>query len=368
MKKIFLIFLLTIFYQISTPRKVTWTPEMLSNYVKENLSKINPNNNPYYLIDPNNFISEKEREILLQDQKTIFDNLKIKVLFVVIDQMKWDYRTAEGIEEFTNSFTVSLLGDNLSKDYTCVLISIKDRRTRISTGETARKTFSDRWCRKLLTTLQYYFDENDQFYNFKNILYFMNHYWRVYLYSFFEKILFGLANLIVIGGIKLYWRRDELKLMKISFYLEKLQYETQDSTSLNDVCLICLESFKSPPSENSNDTKIKKEKRRLIKKTEQGCSTLKCKHKFHTVCLEKWLVKKNSCPICRGMVIKTPPIKNEKLARTNEMLIVQRALHPYLDNYYFDLDTFTLMKKDSSFCPCSGKNVWLNSGGISWKW
>ena len=46
--------------------------------------------------------------------------------------------------------------------------------------------------------------------------------------------------------------------------------------------------------DNSND---------LIDKQEEGISTLKCGHQFHTECIIKWLKIKDNCPICRQIVL-----------------------------------------------------------------
>ena len=46
-----------------------------------------------------------------------------------------------------------------------------------------------------------------------------------------------------------------------------------------EICTVCLENM-------SGNIKILKS----------------CKHKYHSKCLDKWLEKKNSCPICRQIV------------------------------------------------------------------
>ena len=42
----------------------------------------------------------------------------------------------------------------------------------------------------------------------------------------------------------------------------------------------------------------------LVEKDEEGISTLKCGHQFHSECIIKWLKIKNNCPICRQIVLK----------------------------------------------------------------
>lgn len=51
---------------------------------------------------------------------------------------------------------------------------------------------------------------------------------------------------------------------------------------MNDNCAICLEDFT-----NFSNTK-----------------TLKCNHKFHVSCINKWKKSNNTCPICRETIPK----------------------------------------------------------------
>jgi hypothetical protein len=56
----------------------------------------------------------------------------------------------------------------------------------------------------------------------------------------------------------------------------------KDDVIVNENCLICMEKY------NTNEFK------RLLPK---------CKHYFHKKCVDKWLKKNASCPICRDKII-----------------------------------------------------------------
>merc|ERR1719473_24188 len=60
------------------------------------------------------------------------------------------------------------------------------------------------------------------------------------------------------------------------------QLDFTDLNSFNKECVICLEEF-----QNHHRTAL-----------------LDCKHRFHTECIERWLLRKRACPNCR----KTPRI------------------------------------------------------------
>lgn len=55
--------------------------------------------------------------------------------------------------------------------------------------------------------------------------------------------------------------------------------------NMTETCSICLDQI-----ESTGDTK-----------------TTPCSHTFHTLCLDKWLKKSNSCPYCRKEVIPSSP-------------------------------------------------------------
>ncbi|XP_010538737.1 PREDICTED: RING-H2 finger protein ATL39-like [Tarenaya hassleriana] len=58
----------------------------------------------------------------------------------------------------------------------------------------------------------------------------------------------------------------------------KLTEERTFSVSESDVCCICLERFGD---------------------SGKYLSDLPCSHVFHRLCLDQWLVRRNSCPLCR---------------------------------------------------------------------
>lgn len=64
----------------------------------------------------------------------------------------------------------------------------------------------------------------------------------------------------------------------------------------NDTCAICLESF------TINDM----------------VSVMKCNHNFHAECLEEWLTKHRSCPLCRRVpnVVPTSNTTNTRRSRS----------------------------------------------------
>ena len=113
------------------------------------------------------------------------------------------------------------------------------------------------------------------------------------------------------------------------YYRDKVNIEQH--VSKNPTCVICLENLNVDVDENFNAIKKKIKKNnycdkimhicfidkikgkinRWIKNME-GKNTKKkymitpCDHVFHTICLEKWMLQKNECPYCKGVI---PPLE-----------------------------------------------------------
>ncbi|QHO00805.1 RING-H2 finger protein [Arachis hypogaea] len=59
-------------------------------------------------------------------------------------------------------------------------------------------------------------------------------------------------------------------------------YESQDMQKSCSDCAICMESFQDG----------------------QSCQVFpECKHMFHSDCMDRWLQKKSTCPICRSCIL-----------------------------------------------------------------
>ena len=61
---------------------------------------------------------------------------------------------------------------------------------------------------------------------------------------------------------------------------ESIKYNTIKESSCSNTCLICIDNF----SEED-----------LVRKLQ------KCKHIYHKECIDKWIIKNPTCPICRTL-------------------------------------------------------------------
>ena len=84
--------------------KEIWTPEKLTVYVKENLNLINPKKEFYYVIDPDEYLSEDQEMKMRELIGKIYQKRKAKVIFIVIHQMSVIYTASISlfVEEYAN--------------------------------------------------------------------------------------------------------------------------------------------------------------------------------------------------------------------------------------------------------------------------
>jgi len=115
------------------------------------------------------------------------------------------------------------------------------------------------------------------------------------------------------------------KLKKIVNFLKS---EKNNKKIFTEQCIICLNSLTKHNNykENDDEEVLKID---LVKKEEDGVSTLNCGHQFHTNCITKWYNMKNNCPICREIILKEND--NNKIVWK-----VQLDLHPHFNNINYN--------------------------------
>lgn len=140
-----MILLLSFLYYIKA--STIWSPEDLSDYVKSNYLIINPNNTPYILIDPSNYTTETQKISLLSQMESLYINNKTTVTFIIIDEM-----TTSEQRDFVNQFNESYYSVDTSS-YVTVFFAMTPHKSRVATGKTSRKIYSDEWCTNMLSKL-----------------------------------------------------------------------------------------------------------------------------------------------------------------------------------------------------------------------
>lgn len=146
-----------------------WTPRQLATYVKENINVINPKNEFYYIVDPNEYLSEDQEMKIYGLMEEIYEKRKVKIIFIIIHQMSVNY--SKSISSFVEQYVEDYFNEQNVDDYMFILFSIDDRQNNISTGEKVRKKFKDDVCIYYLEKLTNYLRDGKYYEAFMKLFY-----------------------------------------------------------------------------------------------------------------------------------------------------------------------------------------------------
>lgn len=220
-----------------------WTPRQLATYVEENINVINQKNNFYYVVDPNEYLSEDQEMKMYELMKKIYEKRKVKVIFMVIHKMSEDYTTS--ISSFVEQYVDEFFNEQNVDDYMFILFSIDDRQNNISTGEKVRKKFQDDVCLYYLEELTNYLQDGKYYEAFMKLLDFIKKRKKtaqeeeesIFVICFCSivcVVVFGFFVFIIIGSVKLY---------RVQEFFDKIKDKKISSKIFYENCVICLESL-----------------------------------------------------------------------------------------------------------------------------
>ena len=342
-----IILIIVFFLFVSKSYSTEWDPSDLVDYANEHREEISPNNKEYYLIDPDKYLSKKERESMFSLLDTILSKKDIKMVFIVVSETDRYYSSYE----FTESFMVKFFNDHSLPSHVACFFDIVRHQMRIMTGMNARRKYTDVWCANALDKLksnlrkELYYDSFSQLLN-----YFINQE-LISAKSFFDMNYLTLIS-IVIGAmiiisllitiLFIVLNSKDKKIQKIRSFLQSIKDSEMKLDQINSHCILCLEPL---PKETTLDTTIQ---------------TLQCQHIFHKKCYSQWKKRNQSCPLC---------IQSFQALESNELIAkqivnIQRMYVPQLFSYIFD--SYKLKMKESTYCckDCEGSGG--RSSGGSW--
>ena len=127
---------------------------------------------------------------------------------------------------------------------------------------------------------------------------------RIGIIIFFT--LFGLIMFLVFLYITCTWvdrLRDKWHLLRRLAEIKEFVWsdEIADQLSIyNSRCSICFENFDGSTSDVSQDEGVE-----VIVETpgDRLIKVLRCKHAFHTECINPWISQRNKCPLCNTPVV-----------------------------------------------------------------
>ena len=98
------------FLFISKRYSTYWNPSVLVNYANSHKEEISPNNKEYYLIDPDNYLSKKERERIEKMGLTLGCSGK---MYILITKWRGGPRNTDAVLKF-NQNTGLIEGNSFS--------------------------------------------------------------------------------------------------------------------------------------------------------------------------------------------------------------------------------------------------------------
>ena len=355
----------------------TYSPQTLLNYYLTDIkNNIKTNTFPYIFLDPLEYISEKEE--LIEIQNVINEKNNVYVLTGVIDKM--DTSSVKSLQSFAEKF-VQLFYDNDSKyvdNSITIILSISQREIWITTGNKARKKYTNSIIDKILEIVLPDLKKN----NYRESLYELlnnilevdkieNMLTKEYICLAVIIIFIFLVIFLVILICCLYWKgklcsccykkqtiteMQQIYIDNLEKFLNNINIEKAKQKEIyTDACIICLEKFViNNISDNQNDIASNneipvKEKKQI--KNDQGSEsnsnietnnikvennntlkiTLECGHQFHKKCIKDWLSNQKQCPICR----ENFDIAENGVELREKVINVHRSIEPMISDWVF---------------------------------
>ena len=298
-----------------------WTSSSLLEYVRSNITTFS-NGTDYYLIDPDDFISNTtKKENLLMLLSSIFEKYNIKIIFIVIRDMYPFFGYEQNIFDLAKNFSVGLLNNDTLMDYMAIAFSIEDDAQGIVLGKTVKGTFTYGTVNGYLNAIHSDLEKKKYYIAFFTLLTYINDK-KVLLMN---SILIILLPLMIVGGLFIIvfsiWGiifgivtiiDDHKKAKSVQLLIEEFREKKKGKEMFETICVFCLEPFterqmnvitdESTHSDNTNDTSIRYENVEIVQSSSQQDDVNECTHHMHVECLEQWREICECCPLCKENV------------------------------------------------------------------
>jgi hypothetical protein len=243
--------------------KCTWNPGKFSSLTFSNS-----------IIDPDNYLSMKDKEQIQLYIKSINKYVTYRTKLIILTEIDKTYQNS--IEMFFNNTKVDL------RNSICIFIVINSKIMKIRTQNEYNIKYVDciesLICKELLNSLINKISQNTSLFKLlEDIVY------RVQdLFKLIQYILFGLA--ISMGLLCCCLNRFkgndafQEKLEKI----KEISANNSEGKYSSSMCVICYEGYKEY--------------------VEAYKAILDCGHSYHSTCIARWMGIQNKCPLCRKTI------------------------------------------------------------------
>jgi len=246
----------------------------------EDLVKLTPENR---ILDTNDYLEKESEDYKFTEEaiKLLEKEAEIKVYVFLINEIHYSYSnhmsTSKNIELFANELAYSIAQKELEKDKNTIIIvlSIKDRQSRIRTGKHTKKILTDHYAKKYLDSLKdnlrkelYAKALADLIENIVNNVTGNN--LSEILWEWFTFILSVLIIVGIICASIYFFYQDRTIISRLDRIKEITKNNVSKESFIDTNCSICLEEFKAKELEELKGKQAKKEDDKANKANENS--------------------------------------------------------------------------------------------------
>ena len=282
----------------------SWTVEKLYKYLKDTyLHHNNPNygkNIKYMIFDPEYYVDIDKIQESINSLEALYDKYNISTHIFLISYVREKHKKEETYTKFIEKLSSLIKKEHemYEEKTITVIFFMKDKKARLISS-TPKKLISDEDALSMIDRRKIDFKEKRYL---EGIEAFTKDLLKTYQRRLETKngiliLIYTFVFIIVLTIIMLLLSKEQPseREEKVKEFMEKLRNSENRKKIFDDICIFCLDNFKS----DSDIQELKKDEKKKKEFEKEETSKLGCGHKFHKKCIELWKKKNGKCPLCR---------------------------------------------------------------------
>ena len=282
----------------------SWTVEKLYKYLKDTyLHHNNPNygkNIKYMIFDPEYYVDIEKIQESINSLEALYDKYNISTHIFLISYVREKHKKEETYTKFTEKLSSLIKKEHemYEEKTITVIFFMKEKKARLISS-TSKKLISDEDALTMIDRRKIDFKEKRYL---EGIEAFTKDLLKTYQRRLETKngiliLIYTFIFIIVLTIIMLLLSKEQPseKEEKVKEFMEKLRNSENRKKIFDDICIFCLDNFKS----DADIEELKKDEKKKKEFEKEEISKLACGHKFHKKCIDLWKKKNGKCPSCR---------------------------------------------------------------------